>query len=219
MNARSTPRRASAEPPRRRREEARDLFRKAILDAAEVVFAEHGFQAARIQDIAKRARIGVGTVYNHFARKEEVLGELLDERSTELIKILDAAQAADTAEDYVRALSDHIGQMLSYVEEHRGFFIIVMSYGMGGPVMLPSPLGERGAQRIERFRSAWMRLVQLGVACGALQDMDVAHLGAFLGGTVRALLASAVRHPEERLRDKVPVIVDLFLHGAARRQP
>ena len=47
--------------PPRRRDEARALFRNAILDAAEAVFAEHGFHGAHVQDIADRARIAVGT--------------------------------------------------------------------------------------------------------------------------------------------------------------
>ena len=55
------------------REEAKQLFRNAILEAAEIVFSERGFHAARIQDIAARARIAVGTVYNHFEQKEDVL--------------------------------------------------------------------------------------------------------------------------------------------------
>src|SRR5450432_2663739 len=71
--------------PPRRRDEARALFRNAILDAAEAVFAERGFHGARIQDIAERARIAVGTVYNHFADKDEVLSALLDERIAGLL--------------------------------------------------------------------------------------------------------------------------------------
>ena len=69
----------------RRRDEARALFRNAILDAAEAVFAERGFHGARIQDVAARARIAVGTVYNHFAQKDDVLAALLEERTEGLL--------------------------------------------------------------------------------------------------------------------------------------
>src|SRR5580692_6415702 len=71
--------------PLRRRDEARALFRNAILDAAETVFAERGFHGARIQDIAVVARIAVGTLYNHFDHKDEVLAALLEQRSEELL--------------------------------------------------------------------------------------------------------------------------------------
>src|SRR5215469_7256927 len=76
------------ERPPSRRDEARALFRNAILDAAEAVFAERGFHGARIQDIAARARTAVGTVYNHFEHKDDVLHALLEERTEELLEQL-----------------------------------------------------------------------------------------------------------------------------------
>src|SRR5687767_15790469 len=80
----------SPRPPRRRHE-ARDLFRNGTLEAGEEVFSERGFDAARIQDIARRARIAVGTVYNHFARKDDVLAALVDDRTDALIACLKPA--------------------------------------------------------------------------------------------------------------------------------
>src|SRR5579863_9458398 len=88
---------AGTEPPLRRRDEARALFRNAILDAAEAVFAERGFHGARIQDIAERARIAVGTVYNHFSDKDDVLSALLDERTEGLLAQVRAGGAGAPA--------------------------------------------------------------------------------------------------------------------------
>ncbi|HLY64832.1 MAG TPA: helix-turn-helix domain-containing protein [Chloroflexota bacterium] len=44
-----------------------------ILQAAREVFAERGFAKASIDDIAERVGIGKGTVYLHFASKEDIL--------------------------------------------------------------------------------------------------------------------------------------------------
>jgi AcrR family transcriptional regulator len=46
--------------------------RDAILQAATEVFSRYGFKKASIDDIARRARIGKGTVYLHFESKEEL---------------------------------------------------------------------------------------------------------------------------------------------------
>ena len=43
-----------------------------VLDAAEEVFAESSYADASVEDIAKRAEISVGTLYNLFPSKEEV---------------------------------------------------------------------------------------------------------------------------------------------------
>ena len=52
--------------------------RNQILDAATKVFAEKGFHPTTIKDIARVAGIADGTIYNYFARKDEVLLAVLD---------------------------------------------------------------------------------------------------------------------------------------------
>ena len=46
--------------------------RDAIIEAATEVFSRFGFKKASVDDIARRARIGKGTVYLHFDSKEEL---------------------------------------------------------------------------------------------------------------------------------------------------
>jgi AcrR family transcriptional regulator len=57
--------------------------RERILDAARRALAEHGSDA-QIDDIARRAGVGVGTVYRHFPNKEALLGELIRLKLTAL---------------------------------------------------------------------------------------------------------------------------------------
>lgn len=45
----------------------------SILKAAEGIFAEKGFQAATISDIAKKAKVSEATIYDYFSSKEELL--------------------------------------------------------------------------------------------------------------------------------------------------
>ena len=52
--------------------------REKILVAARAVFAEQGVDA-QMDDVARRADVGVGTVYRHFPTKEALLNALTDE--------------------------------------------------------------------------------------------------------------------------------------------
>jgi TetR/AcrR family transcriptional regulator, fatty acid metabolism regulator protein len=54
--------------------------RERILDAAERVFAEHGFFAARVSEIAKEAGVADGTIYLYFKSKDELLISLFESR-------------------------------------------------------------------------------------------------------------------------------------------
>ncbi len=53
--------------------------RRRILESARQVFAEAGADA-QIDDVARRAGVGVGTVYRHFPTKEALLSELVREK-------------------------------------------------------------------------------------------------------------------------------------------
>ena len=52
--------------------------REKVLAAARAVFAEQGVDA-QMDDVARRADVGVGTVYRHFPTKEALLNALSDE--------------------------------------------------------------------------------------------------------------------------------------------
>lgn len=55
-----------------RRERRKDARPGELIDAAIDVFAERGFAAARLDDIAQRAGVTKGTVYLYFSSKEEL---------------------------------------------------------------------------------------------------------------------------------------------------
>jgi AcrR family transcriptional regulator len=57
--------------------------RQRILKAARAVFADQGLHS-QIDDVARRAKVGVGTVYRHFPTKEALLGALVRERFEEI---------------------------------------------------------------------------------------------------------------------------------------
>lgn len=201
-----------------RREEAKALFRKAILDAAEQVFAERGFHVARISDVAKHARIGVGTVYNHFEQKEDLLRALLEERTARMLEHL--TPRADDPAPFEQRLIVRLTRVLEYVEDHKGFFLLAMEYGVlgKGSVGGEAVAGCKNMRQIEKFRRAFRGLIEEGLAADALVPMDAHRLAWSLGGILRMFIFGAlVDQQEPSLRGLAPTIARLFLHGAARR--
>src|SRR6185437_16146807 len=199
----------------RRRDEARALFRNAILDAAEAVFAERGFHGARIQDIAERARIAVGTVYNHFSQKDDVLAALLDERTMELLQ--QVAVAPDDPKPFRARLERRVGRMLAYVEAHRAFFAIATEHGLFAGAVSPSARARK-IQQMETFRSVFLSIVEEGIASGDLEPFDGDALAGFLGGTMRAFILSSLAQDGRDVREQAAMTIDLFLFGAAKRR-
>ena len=66
----------SPTPPPSRRDEKRALIRETIMTAALEVFSEDTFSGARVQNVAARANVALGTIYNHFENKEALANEV-----------------------------------------------------------------------------------------------------------------------------------------------
>lgn len=76
--------------------------RAEILDAAETIFAERGFQATRIDDIAARVGVAHGTIYGYFRSKQELFFCLLLDRVAKWNRLAeDALAKADDVESLV----------------------------------------------------------------------------------------------------------------------
>lgn len=204
-------RRAQAAPGPR--EEARAMFRRAILAAAADVFVERGFHSARIQDIAERARIGVGTVYNHFEQKEDVLQALLEEHTGAMAERF-AVHAADPS-GFADLLKARVRRMLAYKDEHRAFFVLAMEYGLMGPTTGAAAMVLKGRKvRTDGMKKAATALFERAQHEGELRsDFDAEHLLRILGGIIRAFAADTIAEGAT-FASRADEIVEIFLGGA-----
>jgi AcrR family transcriptional regulator len=84
---------ASVKPARARKVEPA-ARRQAILDAALDVFAERGFEAARLDDVAARAGVAKGTLYLYFRDKEALFEELVRGAVSPIIEAASRAASA-----------------------------------------------------------------------------------------------------------------------------
>ena len=89
--------RPAAQPtrkPARARKVEPEARRQAILDAALHVFAERGFEAARLEDVAARAGVAKGTLYLYFRDKEALFEELVRSAVSPIIEAVSRAASA-----------------------------------------------------------------------------------------------------------------------------
>ena len=117
--------------PRPLRADAR-RNRERVLTAATVVFAEHGHEA-QMDDVARRAGVGVGTVYRHFPTKEALMEALAVDRFE---RVLAAGKAALERSDPWEALVEALWAGAELVAGDLSFTEIVSEY------QGPMPLGD-----------------------------------------------------------------------------
>jgi AcrR family transcriptional regulator len=71
--------------------------RQAIVEAAIGVFAQHGFDAATTDDIARAARLSKGGLYWHFKSKDDILATILMQLFDQELGVLQGLVAAEGA--------------------------------------------------------------------------------------------------------------------------
>lgn len=85
---------------------------RQILQAALAVFGDQGFEHARLDDVAERAKVSKGTIYNYFSSKESLFEQMVRQM---LGDFLDLADSIGVKEDPAEALYEFMHGIWSYV--------------------------------------------------------------------------------------------------------
>ena len=96
--------------------------RELLLTAAREVFAERGLDAS-LDDVARRAGVGVGTAYRHFANKYELATAIFAEEVDEIAALAETAAQAD---DAWQGLVDFLERTLEAQTVNRGLREVLM---------------------------------------------------------------------------------------------
>jgi AcrR family transcriptional regulator len=113
------------EPPALRSDARRN--REAIVEAAREAFAKRGLQTS-LDDIARCAGVGSGTLYRHFPRRDDLVAAVFTQRMTELAVAVDEARQD---EDPWRGFADYVHRVCRAQAEDRGLAAI-FAVGQGG---------------------------------------------------------------------------------------
>jgi AcrR family transcriptional regulator len=84
--------------------------RERILEAARAVFADEGVDAS-VEQIAQRAGVGMGTLYRHFATKEDLVDAVLEDAFEEFVLAAEQALAEDDAWDGFRGFLERVSSL------------------------------------------------------------------------------------------------------------
>jgi AcrR family transcriptional regulator len=96
--------------------------REQLLDVGRALFAEKGFEATSIEEIAARANVSKPVVYEHFGGKEGLYAVVVDREMSELLDRLTSALSAE----HPRKLVEQAAlALLTYIEEQTDGFRIL----------------------------------------------------------------------------------------------
>lgn len=150
--------------------------RERLLHVAAAAFAADGLSVP-LDEIARRAGVGPGTLYRHFPTKTELFEAVLHDR---LERLADDAQALRHAEDPASALLDFISQLAAEAAPKRDLADALASDG--------TELNAALTATAARLRSEIGYLLTRAQHGGAIRgDITTADLMALITGIITAL--------------------------------
>ncbi|MFC6012486.1 TetR/AcrR family transcriptional regulator [Nocardia lasii] len=182
--------------PPSRLHQRKELLRREIIDTAFDCFAEKGYHATGIADIATRLSIGHGTFYRYFANKRDIVDHVIDEVSARIFGALDRDLEPDspaTLAEYV-AMVDRVADSLGRVllaDPRTARLLLFHATG------IDDELTERVYGLLDATEILVRQYLEHGVRVGYLRaDIDTAGTAKATLGMVVAGLISAIRTPD-----------------------
>ena len=205
-----------------RREQKKLMARNRILEAAVTQFASCGFQAASVADIMRTADMGLGTFYNYFASKEELLHCLLDGLAVQLRQHLQELQEqrkghAEILREMVMLTARLVGQnkyvlplFLSAGEKAGGRELAAgtaePSSSADGPEVYQMDTGHAHGPA---FLCMFLQLVQAGQQSGEFRnDVSAEIIAEMFHSLFQAAFSSLPLSFEENINMKLKLIID-----------
>jgi len=146
--------------------DSRPITTERILNAAERLFADHGFEGTSIRDIVDSAKVNLAAIHYHFRSKEALLEAVLTRRISLVndarIERLEAAETAaaprsPSVEEVLRALIVPVVEFAQR-DESGATFVQLMSRMFTEPrFSLTNFLGRQFGETIARFSNALVR--------------------------------------------------------------
>ncbi|ADZ69900.1 TetR/AcrR family transcriptional regulator [Polymorphum gilvum] len=196
--------------PRRRRRDARP---GEIIEAAFREFAENGYAATRLDDVARRAGIAKGTIYRYFASKEALFEAVVRSRITPTLDRIEdlAAGFAGPTRELLRAV---IADFYARIVDTDAKVLIRIMIAEGN--RFPDITGFYYRETISKGIAILTRIVERGIArgevrAGAAADLPFVILGPGLLAAIWKLTFDV--HAPIALERFLEAHVDLVLNG------
>jgi AcrR family transcriptional regulator len=184
--------------------------RRTILDAALLLFAQRGYDAASMDDIAAEAGITVAVIYSHFKSKEELHASVLNEQWQNVI--MAQGQAAFEIPPGRERLKAAYDAFFAWLESHPLAWRLVFREISGPPAVVRAQ---------EEVLAMSTQAVVAYLAAEEPADPRLAGepgmviAAEYLKGAVNAVARWWLDHPEVKREEIIDLVVDMTWEGLA----
>lgn len=170
--------------------------RRRLLDAASELILEEGMPRLRVEEVARRAGLSVGTFYIYFEGKEDLFAKLVLEYTARLRERMQAAYRAPgpLPERLTRALDAY----LSFVEENEKGFLYFRDAGT-----IQTQAGRLSTWAINQHAEDLRPVLEEGIAAGIYRNENPELLAQSLLGLIQHMAGWWLEHRDRCSREEL----------------
>jgi len=199
---------------RSRREREHERHMDEIVRAAEFLFAEKGYAAATMEDIAQRAEFAVGTLYRFFPGKSELYAETISRGLRQ--RELEVHETLSSDESPRGRIERYLHCRMEQFWKNPNFFRLFFQGTDRANCNIPNSIVADLTDRYEKIKQRLREIFAEGIRQGQFQDFDEEVLTVVLEGFIRGYVTQLTLEAEPvRNEDLERQLIQLFLHGAA----
>lgn len=173
--------------------------RERVLEAAKAVFSQGGAEAS-LETVAKRAGVGIGTLYRHFPTREALYEAVYRHEVEQLVELAGHLEAET---DPVEALRRWLQAGVEFMATKKGMAAALAMAAQGSPDLV--------AYSLDRLTRAVGQLLQRAAAAGEIRA-DIGPEDLF-----RTLVGMCYAHDRPGWQANVLRLVDVFIDGLRQR--
>jgi AcrR family transcriptional regulator len=201
-------------PTRQRltREEKKAQTRERLIEAAAKVFAEKGFAATSLDEVADAAGLTKGAVYSNFENKEDLVRAVLEISQRRMNSISDVA-GDGTLEQQAAKAAQLFGDVIA--EERAGFLLLIefIAYVLRNPDLYPDFLARHRAGRAAVAKMIEEHAPEAGAEAWADPNQKALILEAVGNGIALEKLIDPEGVPDDLFAQLLPVLIEAFDAG------
>jgi AcrR family transcriptional regulator len=196
---------ATPHPQQRRRRMSRADRERQMLDVAEAVFGERGYQGTSMEEIAERCGVSKPMLYEYFGSKDGLFIACLDRSKAELLdRTQQVMAAASTPRDILwRSMVAY----LEFVDAHDKSFAMLLGKSTAG--------SQETADAVEGIRRQQGTLISAALAEFAprMGEPAIAAYTEIIIGASERLAQWRARNPQVRIEDAARHMTDFCWKG------
>lgn len=182
--------------PRKRPRTPNPEVRRRLMEAASELIHDQGVPQLRVEELASRAGLSVGTFYLYFDGKDDLFAQLVIEYTERLRERMRAAYAGPG--ELTERLRQSLVSYLEFVEENEKGFLYFRDAGT-----IQTPVGRLSSWALAQHAADLRPLLEEGMRTGVFRPLDPEQTAQAIVGLTQHMAGWWLEHRDECSREEI----------------